>query len=131
MRRIRRSRRSCRLRCSRKLNFVFRQWDLTRSRLFAKIAAAMGDLDLANEVLQETNLVMWRKSDEFEIGSNFNAWSYRIANFQIMSHRQRRLREKLLFDQELVEKITQRAQDRSESYALRMRQLDRCIGKMP
>lgn len=103
----------------------------SQGRLFAYIAAAIGDFDLANDVLQVTNLVMWRKSDEFEMGSNFNAWSYRIANFQIMSHRQRQLREKLLFDQELVEQIAQRAQERSESYATRMRQLDRCISKMP
>jgi RNA polymerase sigma-70 factor (ECF subfamily) len=102
-----------------------------QGRLFAYISAALGDFDRANEVLQETNLVMWRKSDEFEMGSNFNAWSYRIANFQIMSHRQRQLREKLLFDQALVERIAQRAQERSESYATRMMQLDRCISKMP
>ena len=103
----------------------------SQGRLFAYISAALGDFDRANEVLQETNLVMWRKSDEFEMGSNFNAWSFRIANFQIMSYRQRRLREKLLFDQELVERIAHRAQERSETYAARMKQLDRCINKMP
>jgi RNA polymerase sigma-70 factor (ECF subfamily) len=102
-----------------------------QGRLFAYVSAALGDFDRANEVLQETNLVMWRKSDEFEMGSNFNAWSYRIANFQIMSHRQRQVREKLLFDQELVEQIAQRAQERGESYATRIGQLDRCISKMP
>ncbi len=99
--------------------------------LFAYIAAALGDSDLANEVLQETNLVMWRKSDEFEMGSSFSAWSFRIANFQLMSHRQRQLREKLLFDQALVERITHSAQERSESYVARLKQLDHCISKMP
>ncbi|MGI9474551.1 MAG: sigma-70 family RNA polymerase sigma factor [Rubripirellula sp.] len=103
----------------------------SQGRLFAYIAAAFGDFDRANEVLQETNLVMWRKSDEFEMGSNFNAWSMRIANFQIMSYRQRHLRDKLLFDQALVDQIAQRAQERSESYATRMKQLDSCINKMP
>jgi DNA-directed RNA polymerase specialized sigma24 family protein len=53
----------------------------SQGRLFAYFAAALGDFDRANEVLQETNLVMWRKSGEFEMGSNFNAWSYRIAYF--------------------------------------------------
>jgi RNA polymerase sigma-70 factor (ECF subfamily) len=103
----------------------------SQGRLFAFIAATLGDFDFANEVLQETNLVMWRKSGEFEMGSNFNAWSYRIANFQIMSHRQRQIRGKLLFDQELVERIAQRAQERSESYAARMQRLDRCLSELP
>ncbi len=102
-----------------------------QGRLFAYIAATLGDPDAANEVLQESNLVMWRKSDEFEMGTNFNAWSFRIANFQIMSHRQRQFREKLLFDQDLVEKIAHRAHQRSELYAARMKQLNWCISKMP
>lgn len=103
----------------------------SQGRLFAYLAAALGDADRANEVLQETNLVMWRKSDEFEMGSSFSAWSFRIASFQLMTHRQRQLREKLLFDQQLVEQIAQRAQQRSELYATRMKRLDGCISKLP
>ncbi len=103
----------------------------SQGRLFAYIAAALGNADLANEVLQETNLVIWRKSDDFEMGTNFEAWIYRIASFQVMAYRQRRLRDKLLFDQKLVEKITHRAQQRSELYEARLRRLDRCIEKLP
>jgi RNA polymerase sigma-70 factor (ECF subfamily) len=102
-----------------------------QGRLFAYIAAALGDADRANEVLQETNLVIWRKSDDFEIGTNFDAWVFRIASFQVMAYRQRQLRDKLLFDQNLVENISCRAQQRSELYEARLKRLDRCIEKLP
>lgn len=102
-----------------------------QGRLFAYITAALGDAERANEVLQETNLVIWRKSDEFDIGTNFDAWAFRIATFQVMAYRQRRLRDKLLFDQRLVESISRRAQERSELYEARLKRLGRCIEKLP
>lgn len=103
----------------------------SQGRLFAYISSTVGDFEVANDVLQETNLVLWRKSDEFEIGSNFNAWSTRIASFQVMSQRQKQFREKLLFNQDMVEQIAHRAQERSELYRTKIEQLDRCINKLP
>lgn len=102
-----------------------------QGRLFSFIAAALGNADIANEVLQETNLVIWRKSADFEIGSNFDAWVFRIASFQVMAYRQRQIRDKLMFDQDLVEKITHQSELRSEHYETRMTQLSRCIEKLP
>ena len=102
-----------------------------QGRLFAHIVAVLGNADRANEVLQETNLVLWRKSDDFEMGTNFDAWAFRVASFQVMAYRQRQLRDKLMFDQNLVENISRRVQERSECYETRLKQLDRCIEKLP
>ena len=40
-----------------------------------------------DDVIQETNTVMWRKRAEFEPGTNYRAWALTIARFQVMSHR--------------------------------------------
>ncbi len=40
-----------------------------------------------DDVIQETNAVMWRKRAEFEPGTNYRAWALTIARFQVMSHR--------------------------------------------
>ena len=65
----------------------------------------------ADDILQETNLVLWRKSDEFEPGSNFDAWAFRIAQFQVLAFRKRQQRSKLHFDDELVEALALEAVD--------------------
>src|ERR1700760_78403 len=66
-------------------------------RLYGYILALAGNADAANDVLQDVNIVLWKQSSQFTPGSNFKAWSFRIAHFQYMAYRQKRLREKVLF----------------------------------
>lgn len=73
-----------------------------QGRLYAYVLSLLGDPDQANDVLQEANLVLWRNAGEFQMGSNFRAWAFRIAHFQVMAHRQRQLRDRLVFDDELL-----------------------------
>ena len=40
-----------------------------------------------DDLLQETNLVLWREFESFEIGTNFTAWAYRIAHNQVLAWR--------------------------------------------
>lgn len=102
-----------------------------QGRLFAYINAALGNADSAVDVLQETNLVIWRKSSEFEPGTNFEAWAFQIASFQVMAFRQRRMRDRLKFDRDIIEQITRRAAKRGEVYEARLTRLSKCINKLP
>lgn len=102
-----------------------------QGRLFGFILSLLGDVDQANEVLQETNLVLWKKSGEFQIGSSFKAWSFRVAHFQILAFRQRQLRDRLVFDDEALEKIASEADDQDDIYEHRMKLLETCIVRLP
>ncbi|MEO0477666.1 MAG: sigma-70 family RNA polymerase sigma factor [Planctomycetota bacterium] len=73
-----------------------------QSRLYAYILTLTGDREHAREVLQEANLVIWRKADAFEEGTNFIAWAFSIARYQVLAHRQKIARDKLVFDDELL-----------------------------
>ena len=56
------------------------------------------------DVLQETNVVLWNKRDKFEIGTNFLAWSFQIARYEV--HRQRdrdRRDQRTMFSEELID----------------------------
>jgi len=99
--------------------------------LYGYLLSSLANHDAANEVLQETNLVMWRKSAEFEIGTNFHAWAIRIASFQVMAFRQKQIKDRLVFDQELVELIGKRFQKRIPGYEEKASRLARCIEKLP
>lgn len=45
--------------------------------------------------------MMWRKRAEFLPGSNFEAWSFRIAKYQVMAHRKRH-HEKSVVEKTLI-----------------------------
>jgi len=74
----------------------------SQSRLYAYILTLTGDREQARDVLQETNLVLWSKAEQFEPGTNFIAWAFQIARYQVMAHRQKIARDKLVFDDELL-----------------------------
>lgn len=97
-----------------------------QSRLYAYIITLAGDREQAREILQETNLVIWRKADQFEEGTNFIAWAFQIARFQVMAYRQKIARDKLVFDDELLVGIADIV-DGDESFDARHDALVDCI----
>lgn len=102
-----------------------------QGRLYAYVLSLLGDPDQANDVLQETNLVLWRTAGEFQMGSNFRAWAFRIAHFQVMAHRQRQLRDRLVFDDEMLAVLDPAARAVDETYRERQERLTACLEKLP
>ena len=102
-----------------------------QGRLYAYVLSLLGDPDQANDVLQETNLVLWRNAGEFQMGSNFRAWAFRIAHFQVMAHRQRQLRDRLVFDDEMLVVLDSAAKAVDETYESRQERLTACLEKLP
>ena len=72
-------------------------------RLFAYISTLLGDVHDANNVLQETNMTLWQKSDEFKPGSNFRAWAREIAYFKSLAFVRDSKRDRLIVNQALIE----------------------------
>lgn len=101
-----------------------------QGRLFAYVLSLLGDPDAANDVLQETNVVLWRQWRDFQPGTNFKAWAFRITHFQIMAHRQRRLRDRLEFDDELIGALAIEAKQLDETWEERSQTLSRCIERL-
>ena len=73
--------------------------------LFAYILTLAPNLTDADDILQETNVVLWRKRQEFELGTDFWAWASRIAHLLAMAALKKRSRDKLAFGEDLVEQI--------------------------
>ena len=101
-----------------------------QGRLFGYIFSLLGDPDRANDVLQETNVVLWRDSKEFVPGSNFKAWAFRVAHFQVMAFRQKQIRDKLVFEDDLLEAVAFGAREADESFDGRRERLTGCLEKL-
>ncbi|QDU57241.1 sigma-70 family RNA polymerase sigma factor [Aeoliella mucimassa] len=71
-------------------------------------ALLCGDVLAAENVLQETNLVLWRKATEFTSGTSFRAWSRKVAHWQIMAYLRDIRRDRHVFSEELIAQISNR-----------------------
>jgi RNA polymerase sigma-70 factor, ECF subfamily len=61
----------------------------------------------AEDVLQETNLVLWRKFDQYQPGTNFFAWACSITRFEVLKYRERRARAAKLLDPDVFDQLAE------------------------
>lgn len=59
----------------------------------------------ADDILQDTLSLMWRKFDEFEPGTNFLAWGKQIAYYRVMNYFRDNKSSKLCYDPEVIKII--------------------------
>ncbi len=85
-----------------------------QNRLYGYVYSLLGDHSRAADVLQETNLVLWRKIDEFQIDKAFLPWAFAIARFQVLAHLRDKKRDRLLLDAELAEAICEESERQAE-----------------
>lgn len=93
------------------------------------ITMLLGDVHEAHNVLQESNIVLWRKADEFTPGSNFTAWSRRIAYWQVRAYVRDARRDRLVFDEQLAEQLAQVVSEESVGYERRLA-LRHCVSAL-
>jgi RNA polymerase sigma-70 factor (ECF subfamily) len=101
-----------------------------QGRLYVYVLSLIGNPDVANDVLQETNVVLWKESKQYVPGTNFKAWAFRIAHFQCMAYRQRQLRDKVVFSDEVVAQIAAEAKELDTSYEQRAASLAHCLAQI-
>ena len=99
--------------------------------LYACVLALLPDRAAARDILQETNLTLWRKADDFEPGTNFLAWACRIARYHILNFRRKAQRERVVFDEELFAELAERQTARIEEFDGRCAALQSCLAKLP
>ncbi len=81
-----------------------------QNRLLAYVHSLLGDHARAADVLQETNLVLWRKREKFRSGSPFLPWAFAIARLQVLAHLRDRGRDRCLLDNDVVEMLSVHAE---------------------
>ncbi len=84
--------------------------------MYAYILTLLPWPEEASDVLQQTNLVLWRDAARFQPGTNFRAWAYRVAYFQVLAQRRKVQRDHLRFDDALIKDLAANM-DREAVYA--------------
>ena len=101
-----------------------------QTRLYAYILMLLPSHDDAADVLQETNLVLWRKADEFVDGTEFGAWACRVAHFQVLAWLRDARRDRHVFDPELLGSLAGEAETLSAQIDDRRRALRLCMMRL-
>ncbi|MEA3212809.1 MAG: hypothetical protein QOE70_5866 [Chthoniobacter sp.] len=99
-------------------------------RIFSYIYTLVPDRHDANDLLQETSLVICEKFHEFSPGTDFAAWACQIAYWQIRRARQKFARSKVVFDQDLVDAIAHTATELAQEVSERHEALATCLQKL-
>lgn len=90
-----------------------RQLTENQNRLYGYVYSLIGDHSRAADVVQETNIVLWRKIDEFQPHRPFLPWAFACARFQVLANLRDKNRDRMLLDEELVQTLSREAEEQS------------------
>ncbi len=98
--------------------------------LHAFILKLVPSLADADDILQQTNLVLWSKQEEFTPGTDFRAWAFRIARYQVMAYRKCKSLDRLVFRDALIDRLASRAEGRDDMLDIKRERLADCLQKL-
>ncbi|MFN9719653.1 MAG: sigma-70 family RNA polymerase sigma factor [Planctomycetota bacterium] len=84
----------------------------------------------AEEVLQETNVVILSKWHHFEPGTNFIAWCRAIARLEVFRFRRARHHKMKLLDDDVIELLMEQSDETPVDFEARRDALSDCIRKL-
>lgn len=85
----------------------------------------------AEDILQQTKLLLWKHFDDFTLGTHFIAWARKTAFHQILSHRRLKKRAHLPLDEEALEALGHAVSELADQGSCRQDALRTCLGKLP
>jgi RNA polymerase sigma-70 factor (ECF subfamily) len=108
-----------------------RELTQSQSDLFVYISALTGSAEAARDILQETNLVLCRESGRYDTSRPFLPWARTVAYYQVLSWRKRNYRERLVFDDALLEDIAESLNGETAVPHAQLDALAGCLKKLP
>jgi RNA polymerase sigma-70 factor (ECF subfamily) len=100
-------------------------------RIFLYVLSLVPRWSDAEEIVQETNLLLWREFGRFTSGTNFAAWGCRVAFHQVLAWRKRKQRDRLEFSDAVLEVIGEEAIGLGDELDERAAALAHCLEELP
>jgi RNA polymerase sigma-70 factor (ECF subfamily) len=105
---------------------------VNQTRLYGFIHSLIPDIHDADDLYQQTALVLWNKFAEFDQSRDFFAWACGVARGEVANFARRRVRQRLYLCADvnllLVEAHTELAEHEQEE---RRAALSRCVEQLP
>jgi RNA polymerase sigma-70 factor, ECF subfamily len=102
-----------------------------QARLYGYIHSLVRDLSDADDLFQQTSLILWKKFEEFDATRSFFSWACGIARLEIANFLRSRGRQRLYFSDDLnLLLIEAQADMPDEEVECRRDALARCVEKL-
>ena len=99
-------------------------------RIYAFILALVPHWSDADDVLQETSAVLWRKLDEFTPGTDFLAWALTIARFQVLNYRKKQGHNRVRLSNQTLDVLADEMTVLGQAGDARRDALAQCLAKL-
>jgi RNA polymerase sigma-70 factor (ECF subfamily) len=85
----------------------------------------------AHDVVQQANATLWRKREDFILGTNFKAWAFSVARYEVLNYRKQQARDsRLVFGEDLEQTFAVEIASRDDDTELRHEALKHCLEKL-
>ncbi|MGN6136120.1 MAG: sigma-70 family RNA polymerase sigma factor [Aureliella sp.] len=84
----------------------------------------------ADDLLQNTNLFLWREFHKFQEGTNFISWGCAVAYNEVLAWRKRKSRDRLVFSEAFLEAVSGQIGMHSNRLELQSRALALCVEEL-
>ena len=98
--------------------------------LFAFILSLLPVDDAARDVLQDTNVVLWRKAGDYQSGTRFLSWAFKVARLEVRAYYKKAARDRHVFDDSLLDSFADEAERRASDSGHPVRELEHCVKQL-
>jgi len=99
--------------------------------VFRYVAALVPNVTDAEDIVQQTALVLWEKFDAYDPGLPFTPWACRFALNKTRQWLERKQRWHVLLENGLAEELAHRREELRPDFDLRLGHLEKCLRKLP
>jgi len=100
--------------------------------VLAYIRSLMPGYPGAQDVLQQTNLKLWERKSGFEVGTNFKAWAFAVARYEVLNQRKKISKDGwMVLGEHVAELIAEDLGEETGSHDEMMQALECCLEKLP
>jgi RNA polymerase sigma-70 factor, ECF subfamily len=92
--------------------------------------ANLANREDAREVLQATCVKLWQKAADWDPETEFLPWAFTVARFTILSHYRDRKRDRLIFDEDVVQAMAEETETAATAFDDRREALAKCMKKL-
>lgn len=106
------------------------EYSRIQRRLYGFIISLVPDFSMADDIVQDTLSIMWLKFDDYQPGTDFCAWAFKIARYRILYYRRCKIEMKNRFSDQALETLSATVESTSGQMDHRREMLKRCLGKL-
>lgn len=108
-----------------------RQWIRWQPAIYASIRTVVFSRADAEDLLQDVAEILWRKIDQFEEGTRFDQWAYRVARNVVLNYQKKAKRRRVTFSERMTRQLVDEGAVTASEVHEELEALESCIGKLP